>query len=82
VLSANGLALRECALSGLGFALLPDWLISDDLASGRLVDLFPRHEVTIVDAPTGVWLLYPSRSYVPAKVRSFIDFMRETVRAS
>jgi DNA-binding transcriptional LysR family regulator len=82
VLSANGLALRECALSGLGFALLPDWLISDDLAAGRLVDLFPRHEVTIVDAPTGVWLLYPSRSYVPAKVRSFIDFMREAVRAS
>ena len=82
VLSANGLALRECALSGLGFALLPDWLINDDLATGRLVDLFPRHEVTIVDAPTGVWLLYPSRSYVPAKVRSFIDFMREAVRVS
>lgn len=82
VLSANGLALRECALAGLGFALLPDWLISDDLAAGRLVDLFPQHEVTIVDAPTGVWLLYPSRSYVPAKVRSFIDFMREATRAS
>jgi DNA-binding transcriptional LysR family regulator len=81
VLSANGLALRECALSGLGFALLPDWLISDDLATGRLVDLFPQHEVTIVDAPTGVWLLYPSRTYVPAKVRSFIDFMREAMRA-
>jgi DNA-binding transcriptional LysR family regulator len=76
VLSANGLALRECALAGLGFALMPDWLIGDDLAAGRLVDLFPRHDVTIVDAPTGVWLLYPSRSYVPIKVRAFIDFMR------
>lgn len=82
VLSANGLALRECALAGLGFALLPDWLISDDLPTGRLVDLFPQYEVTIGDAPTGVWLLYPSRSYVPVKVRSFIDFMREAMRAS
>jgi DNA-binding transcriptional LysR family regulator len=82
LLSANGLALRECALAGLGFALMPDWLISDDLSAGRLVDLFPEHDVTIVDAPTGVWLLYPSRSYVPAKVRAFIDFMRAAMRAS
>jgi DNA-binding transcriptional LysR family regulator len=82
VLSANGLALRECALAGLGFALLPDWLISDDLSAGRLVDLFPEHDVAIVDAPTGVWLLYPSRSYVPAKVRAFIDFMRAAMHTS
>jgi DNA-binding transcriptional LysR family regulator len=78
--SANGLALRELVLNGLGFSLLPDWLVSDDLAAGRLVDLFPRHEVKIADAPTGVWMLYPSRSYVPAKVRAFIDFMRAAMR--
>jgi DNA-binding transcriptional LysR family regulator len=82
VLSANGLALRECALAGLGFALMPDWLVSDDLAASQLVDLFPQHDVTIVDAPTGVWLLYPSRSYVPVKVRAFVDFIRGAMRAS
>ncbi|HVY63431.1 MAG TPA: LysR family transcriptional regulator [Gammaproteobacteria bacterium] len=80
LLSANGLALRDLVLTGLGFALMPDWLVSDDLAAGRLVDLFPRHEVKVADAPTGVWMLYPSRSYVPAKVRAFIDFMRSAVR--
>jgi DNA-binding transcriptional LysR family regulator len=80
--STNGLALRQCALSGLGASLLPDWLIGDDLADGRLVDLYPKHEVAVVDAPTGAWLVYPSRSYVPAKVRAFIDFMRSAVRAS
>jgi len=79
--SANGLVLRHLACSGLGFALLPDWLVRDDLAAGRLVDLFPQHEVKLADAPTGVWLLYPSRSYVPAKVRAFIDFMRAAVSA-
>jgi DNA-binding transcriptional LysR family regulator len=77
--SANGLVLRELACSGLGFTLLPDWLVRDDLAAGRLVDLFPNHEVKLADAPTGVWLLYPSRSYVPAKVRAFVDFMRAAV---
>jgi DNA-binding transcriptional LysR family regulator len=82
VLLTNGLAIRECALAGLGPALLPDWLIGEDLAAGRLVDLYPRHEVAVVDAPTGAWLVYPSRSYVPAKVRAFIDFMRSAIRAS
>jgi DNA-binding transcriptional LysR family regulator len=76
VLLTNGLALRECALAGVGASLLPDWLVGDDLAEARLVDLYPHHEVAVVDAPTGAWLVYPSRSYVPAKVRAFIDFMR------
>ena len=76
LLLTNGLALRECALAGLGVSLLPDWLIGDDLAAGRLVDLYPGHEVAVVDAPTGAWLVYPSRSYVPAKVRAFIELMR------
>jgi DNA-binding transcriptional LysR family regulator len=76
----NGLALRECTLAGLGVALLPDWLIEADLAAGMLVDLFPRHRAGVVDAPTGIWLVYPSRSYVPAKVRAFIDFVRQAMR--
>jgi DNA-binding transcriptional LysR family regulator len=80
VLMTNGLALREVTLGGLGAALLPDWLVGGDLASGRLVDLFPRHDVAVVDAPTGAWLVYPSRSYVPAKVRAFIDFVRRAIR--
>ena len=82
LLLTNGLALRECALIGLGASLLPDWLIDDDLAAGCLVDLYPEHDVAVVDAPTGAWLVYPSRSYVPAKVRVFIDLMRETMRAA
>jgi DNA-binding transcriptional LysR family regulator len=82
VLLTNGLAIRECALAGLGASLLPDWLIGDDLADGRLVDLYPQHDVAVVDAPTGAWLVYPSRSYVPAKVRAFIDFMRNAMHAA
>ena len=80
VLMTNGLALREVTLAGLGASLLPDWLVGEDLAARRLVDLFPRHDVAVVDAPTGAWLVYPSRSYVPAKVRAFIDFVRRAIR--
>ena len=51
LLLTNGLALRECALIGLGASLLPDWLIDDDLAAGCLVDLYPEHDVAVVDRP-------------------------------
>jgi DNA-binding transcriptional LysR family regulator len=79
VLMTNGLALLEGTLAGLGVSLLPDWLVGEDLAAGRLVDLFPQHDVAAVDAPTGAWLVYPSRSYVPAKVRAFVDFTRRAI---
>jgi len=79
VLITSALALHECALAGMGATPLPDWLIDEDVASGRLVDLFPRHQVTFVDAPTAIWFVYPSRSYVPAKVRAFINFVRESI---
>jgi DNA-binding transcriptional LysR family regulator len=82
LLVTNGLALRECALAGMGAAPLPDWLIDDDVAAGRLADLFPDRHVSFVDAPTAIWLVYPSRSHVPAKVRVFIDFLRSAIGAA
>lgn len=80
VLMTSGIALRECALGGMGPSLLPDWLIDNDIAAGRLVDLFPDHQVAASEAPSNAWLVYPSRSYVPAKVRAFVDFMRDAMR--
>ncbi len=35
------LALRELALAGLGVALLPDWLVAQDLAAGTLRRVLP-----------------------------------------
>ena len=61
----------ECVLAGLGAAMLPDWLVRDDLASGRLVPLLPQLE------PISVTLhaAYTSRMYLTPKVRSFIDYL-------
>ncbi len=71
------LALRACALTGMGPALLPNWLIDEDIAMGRLVDLFPDYRVAATDFDTATWLLYPSRTYLPNKVRVMIDFLRQ-----
>ncbi len=77
---SSALAQRDCALEGLGPALLADWLIDDDIAAGNLVDLFPQHRVTATDFETAAWLLYPSRAYLPLKVRAFIDFLKTELR--
>ena len=73
---SSALGLRDCALNGLGPALLANWLIDDDIAAGKLVDLYPHHRVTATDFDTAAWLLYPSRAYLPLKVRAFIDFLK------
>ena len=72
---SGALALRQAARDGHGPALLADWLIAPDLSSGRLVDLFPHHRVTATSFDTAAWLLYPSRAFLPAKVRATIDFL-------
>jgi len=76
IVASGALALRSLALAGLGPALLADWLVDEDIAAGRLIDLFPAHRVTATTFDTAVWLLYPSRSFLPRKVRAMIDFLR------
>jgi DNA-binding transcriptional LysR family regulator len=79
LLISNALAIREAAVSGMGLALLPHWLIGDDLRHGMLRAVLQDYEVSATDFNTAAWLLYPSRTFVPGKVKSFVDFMRRSV---
>lgn len=79
LLISHGLTMTACAVAGLGPAILPDWLCNKELEQGSLVDLFPDYECAAVEFDTAAWLLYPSREYVPLKLRVFIDFLREEV---
>jgi DNA-binding transcriptional LysR family regulator len=74
---SNALALRECAVAGMGPVLLPRWVVARELRSGALIDLFPGHDVTATDFDSAAWLLYPSRAYLPLKVRVFVDFLKQ-----
>jgi DNA-binding transcriptional LysR family regulator len=40
--SNAALVLRDLALAGLGVAVLPEWLIADDVSAGRLRRVLPR----------------------------------------
>ncbi len=69
--SNNGDVLRDMALAGKGIAFLPDFFIQEDLSAGKLV------EISSNDPPFihPITALYPSRDYLPLKVRVFIDFI-------
>lgn len=73
---SSAFALFAAAKLGLGPALLPDWLTRADLMAHTLVDLLPEHEASAADFDSAAWLLYPSRAYLPLKVRIMIDFLR------
>ncbi|OHV69991.1 LysR family transcriptional regulator [Mesorhizobium sp. LCM 4577] len=62
---------RAAALSGLGFAMLPDFIAAPDVASGKLVTALDDRLL----AGTGIFAVYPHRRYLPAKVRVFVDFL-------
>ncbi len=79
LLVSHGMTMTSCAVAGLGPALLPDWLCADEIEAGDLVELFPDFEVTATEFDTAAWLIYPSRSYLPIKLRVFIDFLRAEV---
>jgi DNA-binding transcriptional LysR family regulator len=65
-------AIHQACTEGAGIALLSEWDVKEDLASGKLVP------VPIADAkpePMIIVALYPSARLLPSKVRLFIDYM-------
>jgi len=69
--SNNGDVLLQAAIEGLGIILLPDFIVADALAEGRLVRILKKRE----RAPLTLFALYPSRQFVPVKTRLFIDYI-------
>ncbi|MBO9515299.1 MAG: LysR family transcriptional regulator [Variovorax sp.] len=61
--------------AGIGISFLPEWLIADDLAAGRLVRLVPEYAAP----PVTLFAVYMSRQYMAPKLRSFIDFLGGTL---
>lgn len=73
VVSNNTDILRECALADMGLVLLPSYSLENDIRSGRLIRLLPDHLFGRVT----IFMAYPSRRLLSAKVRSFINFIVE-----
>ena len=76
VMVSHAVALADLAIAGVGPALLPHWVIAKDIRGGRLLDLFPNYRATATTFDTGAWLLYPSRAFLPRRVRMAVDFFK------
>jgi len=62
-------ALRQAVLAGMGVSMLPDVLISEDIASGKLVPLLQDYQ----PPSRTLWLMYPQDRYRLPKVRQFVE---------
>jgi len=76
IVISSVMALRQCALDGLGPVMLIAWMVDEDIEAGRLVELLPGYEITGAHARTSAWLVYPSKHYLPLKARVTIDFLK------
>lgn len=65
-------ALRSAVLMGLGVGIGSAWVLADDLAAGRLVQIAPQWQAK----PLPVSLVYPYARFYPARLRCFIEMMR------
>jgi len=72
----NSQSIRHCAQQGMGLALLPNWLIHDDLKTNKLVALFPDYQVSATDYDAAIWMMYPSREFLPLKTKIFIEYLQ------
>jgi DNA-binding transcriptional LysR family regulator len=68
-------ALEPAVAGGLGVAILPAGVALPGLRSGALVRILQDYEVQ----PVNVYALYPSRRFLDAKIRTFIDLLRDEV---
>ena len=64
-------AVRDAARAGAGLAQMPEFIVADDVRTGRLL--------TVLDDWCGpaadLRIVYPSRRHMSARLRAFIDLM-------
>jgi DNA-binding transcriptional LysR family regulator len=69
--------MRSALLEGLGLAVCPTWLFTDELETGVIEQVLEAFE----PAPLPIQAVYPSRRLVPPRVRAFVEFLAEELRA-
>jgi DNA-binding transcriptional LysR family regulator len=69
--SNNGDVLREAAVKGNGIALLPTFIVGEDITSGRLRVVLASH----APMSLAIYALYAPNRYLAAKTRLLIDFL-------
>jgi DNA-binding transcriptional LysR family regulator len=73
LIAGSGDLVRDWALAGHGLAFKSIWDVAADIAANRLVPLFADQPSTEAD----IHVVYPTRHFLPARMRAFIDSLDE-----
>lgn len=71
--SNNSEAIREMVLGGLGIALSPVWLFSEDLKAGRVIAILQDYRAQSLP----IHAVFPANRRQSARVKAFVDYMSE-----
>lgn len=66
----------DAVVAGAGVGLVPEWAAADALADGRLVRILPEWR----SPGLHFWLVRSDLRKLPARVRTFVDFLTEDLR--
>lgn len=70
-------ALAAAVREGMGIGVLPLYSAIGGLRSGSFVNVLPEYRSHVMN----VYALYPYRRYLDAKIRTWVDFLREALPA-
>lgn len=73
----NADAVHSFLVDGAGVAAQVSFLVRDDIQAGRLERLLPDYDC----GSAGMYAVYQDRQYQQAKVRLFIDFLDQRLKA-
>lgn len=69
----NASTLRAFALAGAGATVLPQWLIAEDMAAGRLLPILRRHRFP----RQGVYAVFPNTAHPSRRVQLLLAHLRQ-----
>jgi DNA-binding transcriptional LysR family regulator len=70
--SNNGDVLRQAAISGVGIAMLPSFIVGQDIQRDRLIQLLPTYHTTQLS----IMVLYPPNRHLSTKVQVLTEFLQ------
>jgi DNA-binding transcriptional LysR family regulator len=71
IVANNGEIIRDMALAGIGLAILPLFIVHEQLRDGTLIDALPA----AVPLPDTIYAVYPPTRHVSRPVRALIDHL-------
>lgn len=74
VIANDGLVLRRLCLRGVGLAVLPEFMIAEELRTGALTSVLTEHQRAMT-----VWAILPAGRRAPAPARALATFLSKTL---